>query len=80
MLVRKLDEGLKVKLRQRAMRHGHSTEEEVRQILGAAVRKTEPVRSRPLGTRFAARFSGIGLTRPIGALRGQDAKPAGFSG
>jgi len=79
MLVRKLDDGLKVKLRQRAMRHGHSTEEEVRQILSTAVRKGEPVRSRPLGTRFAARFSGIGLTRPIGALRGQDAKPAGFS-
>ena len=80
LLVRKLDDGLKAKLRQRAIRHGHSTEEEVRQILSTAVRKTEPVRSRPLGTRFASRFSGIGLARPIDALRGQAARPAGFSG
>jgi plasmid stability protein len=77
LLVRNLDDDVKAKLRERAKRHGRSMEEEVREILGNAVRRE--VRSNDgLGTRIAKRFAGIGLKEDIPELRGHPAKPADF--
>jgi plasmid stability protein len=69
LLVRKLDEDLKVALQRRAKEHGRSTEEEVREILRDAVR---PDRGAPtkIGSAIAARFRGIGLDAEIPELRG----------
>jgi plasmid stability protein len=77
LLVRNLEEGLKARLQQRARRHGRSTEEEVREILRAAVGAgtQEP---KALGSSLAARFRRIGLTEDITELRGQEARPSRF--
>jgi plasmid stability protein len=77
LVVRRLDDDVKLKLRRRARRHGRSTEEEVREILRNAVRDEDGVRA-PLGSRLAARFSGLGLKEDIPELRGQPARPADF--
>jgi plasmid stability protein len=76
MVVRNLDEDVKLKLQQRARQHGRSTEEEVREILREAVR-SEP-QKKPLGKRLRALFSDIGLEEDILEWRGQPAKPATF--
>jgi antitoxin FitA len=60
ILVRKIDDVLKRKLQKRAERHGHSMEEEVRDILRNAV-KDESKPEKGLGTRIAERFKGLGL-------------------
>ena len=75
VIVRQLDEDVKDKLKQRARRHGRSTEEEIREILRNAVRNEGSVRT-PLGSRIAARFRGIALDQDIPELRGQSARPA----
>jgi plasmid stability protein len=77
LLVRHLDDDVKAKLQHRARRHGHSTEEEVREILRNAVRD-EGVARAPLGSRLAARFAGLGLTEDVPELRGEQARPADF--
>ena len=75
LLVRHLDDDVKTKLQRRARRHGHSTEEEVREILRNAVRD-EGGASTPLGSRLATRFAGFGLTEDIPELRGEQPRPA----
>lgn len=75
LLVRNLEDDVKVKLQQRARRHGCSTEEEVREILRSAV-LAESVSKGPLGSRIAARFASIGLEEEIPELRGQPARAA----
>jgi plasmid stability protein len=75
LLVRHLDDDVKTKLQHRARRHGHSEEEEVREILRNAV-KDEGGASTPLGSRLAARFAGLGLTEDIPELRGEQPRPA----
>jgi plasmid stability protein len=60
ILVRKVDDALKRKLQRRAERHGHSMEEEVRNILRNAV-KDESKPEKGLGTMIAERFRGLGL-------------------
>jgi plasmid stability protein len=77
LLVRHLDDDVKAKLQLRARRHGHSTEEEVREILRNAV-KDEGGTQTPLGSRLAARFAGLGLKEDIPELRGEEARPARF--
>jgi plasmid stability protein len=77
LLVRQLDDDVKVKLQRRARRHGRSTEEEIREILRNAVREEGSARA-PLGSRLAARFARIGLEQDIPELRGQEARPADF--
>ncbi|MBX3029456.1 MAG: toxin-antitoxin system [Chloroflexi bacterium] len=73
LLIRRIDEDVKVKLQQRARRHGRSTEEEVREILRDAVRDdTEPESG--LGSRIAARFRDIGFDEPVEEFRGQPAR------
>jgi plasmid stability protein len=67
--VRKLEETVKRKLKQRAARHGHSMEQEIRDILRDAVKHDERPR-KGLGTEIAELFKGIGLEEPIQELRG----------
>ena len=70
---------MKAKLKRRARQHGHSTEEEVRDILRNAVRdECQPPTK--LGSRIAARFANVGLDEDIVELRGQPARPAQFDG
>jgi plasmid stability protein len=77
LLVRNLEDEVKVRLRLRARRHGRSTEEEVREILRNAVRD-EGVQRKPLGTRLRERFARIGLKDDLPELRGEFARPARF--
>lgn len=77
LIVRRLEADVKLKLQRRARLHGRSTEEEVREILRAAV-KNEGAAHPPLGSRVAARFSRLGLHEAIPELRGQPARPADF--
>ena len=77
LVVRRLDDDVKLKLQRRARLHGRSTEEEVREILRTAVRDEGAVPA-PLGSRLAARFSGLGLSEDIPELRGHPARPADF--
>jgi plasmid stability protein len=76
ILIRQLDDDLKVKLQQRAKQHGRSTEEEVREILRNAVRDHDQAPA-ALGSQISARFAGIGLREDITELRGQ-VRPADF--
>lgn len=77
MVVRNLDDDVKLKLQKRARQHGRSTEEEVREILREAVR-SEPQKNKPLGKRLRALFSDMGLEEDILEWRGQPATPARF--
>ena len=78
LVVRNLDDDVKVKLQERARQHGRSTEEEVREILRNAVR--EPAKAtQPLGKRLRVLFKDIGLETDIPEWRGYPAKPADFS-
>lgn len=57
--VRKIDEGLKKRLRVRAARHGRSMEDEVRAILRIALAKDEEEEF-DLGTAIHRRFAKFG--------------------
>lgn len=75
ILIRRLDDDLKAALQRRARRHGHSTEQEAREILRNAVQGGDDPDAR-LGSRIAARFTGVGLNAEISEVRGQPARPA----
>lgn len=60
LVVRRIEESVKERLRERAARHGHSLEAEVREILREAVQEEEKSEE-GLGTRLARRFAGVGL-------------------
>lgn len=75
ILIRQLDDDVKVALQRRAREHGHSTEQEARDILRNAVKRGEHTRTR-LGSQIAVRFKGVGLETEIPELRGQPARPA----
>lgn len=77
ILIRRLDDDVKTALQRRARQHGHSTEQEAREILASAVQRSEQAPGR-LGSRIAARFEGVGLEAEIPELRGQPARPAGL--
>lgn len=70
ILVRNLEDRLKARLQRRAKRHGHSMEEEVREILRNAL-KEEEAPKRGLGSEIVAMFSGSGvyLDEPIAEIR-----------
>lgn len=78
ILVRKVDDSLKRKLKRRAERHGHSMEEEVRAILRDAL-KDEDKPEKGLGSKIAERFRGLELDRDIEELRGYTIEPPDFS-
>ena len=56
LLVRNIENGVKERLKRRARRNGRSMEEEVRDILRAAVHKEEDSPAGGLGTKLAALF------------------------
>ena len=64
-------------LEMRAARHGWSIEEEVRQILLSAVSDEVPAYQN-LGSRIAARFAGVGLTKPLNEFRENIIEPMDF--
>lgn len=59
LTVRNLDEALKTRLRVRAAQRGRSMEEEVRQILQAALAERAPPQP-DLATRLRQRFAALG--------------------
>jgi antitoxin FitA len=77
LVVRNLEETVKARLRRRASRHGHSMEEEVRDILRNAV-EPEGTATMALGSRIRSRFARIGLHEDIAELRGHKPRPAVF--
>jgi len=60
LLVRNLEDNLKLRLQRRAKRHGQSMEAEARDILRNALREREKPPG-GLGTEIANMFRGIGL-------------------
>jgi plasmid stability protein len=77
LLVRNLDSDVKQRLQHRALRHGRSMEEEIREILRAAADQIPEIPAGTgLGSRIASRFSGLALTDDLPEQRGQAAQPA----
>lgn len=76
LLVRNLEDRLKVRLQRRAKTHGRSMEEEAREILRNALRDEGPAAG--LGTAIAELFRGRGLSEDIDEHRGHAATPADF--
>jgi plasmid stability protein len=75
VVVRDIEEDVKIRLKRLAERHGRSMEDEIRHILrDAAKDSARPIAK--IGSRIAARFSGKGLTSDLPELRGQVARPA----
>jgi plasmid stability protein len=67
LIVRRLDDGIKERLKARARRHGRSLEAEARAILEAAANSNQPTRRRKkkekgFGTLMHERFGKAGLT------------------
>jgi antitoxin FitA len=77
IIVRNLEDVVKRKLKRRAARHGHSMEQEIRDILRNAV-KDENRPRKGLGTEIVELFKGIGLEEPIQELRGYRIKSVKF--
>ena len=75
VLVRNLEDDVKTRLQQRAREHGHSMEEEIRDILRQALADDGVPPSR-LGSRIAARFVGKGFSGDLQELHGQTPRPA----
>ncbi|MFY9743179.1 MAG: hypothetical protein WA252_18015 [Candidatus Sulfotelmatobacter sp.] len=80
LVVRNIEDGVKARLQRRAKRNGRSMEEEVRDILRAAVHKEEKKSEFGLGTELAALFANDGLDAPIQELRGFEIEPPDFEG
>ncbi len=77
LVVRGLENAVKVQLQRRARRHGRSMEEEARDILRNAVNE-EDVPVGGLGTEISALFAKVGLDSDVRELRGHEMKPASF--
>lgn len=78
LVVRNIESEVKRKLQRRAVRHGRSMEEEVRDILRNAVKEEGHRTAGGLGSEIAALFEGIGLDTDIAELRGHPIKPTTF--
>jgi antitoxin FitA len=77
ILVRNLEDQLKLRLQRRARRHGRSMEEEVRDILRNALR-SESNPGGGLGSEISALFRDHGLNDEIPELRGHTVHPPEF--
>lgn len=77
LIVRNLEDDVKARLAQRARRHGHSMEEEVRTILRDAVQETSPASTQGLGSQLAALFEGLDMPE-IEEIRGYKIEPIDF--
>jgi antitoxin FitA len=79
LIVRNIEDEVKERLAQRARRHGHSMEEEVRTILRDAV--SEDFKAAPeigLGTRLATFFAEHGFAFELPEPVDEEARPASF--
>jgi plasmid stability protein len=77
LVVRNIENGVKARLQRRARRHGHSMEEEIRDILRNAVNETE-LPSGGLGTEISSLFADSGLDSDVPELRGYQIHPPSF--
>lgn len=76
LIVRNLEDDIRNRLRALAELHGCSMEEEVRQILRAAVLASDARPARvTLGTRMSGRFASIGLTDELAQLPPRNVEP-----
>lgn len=80
LIVRNVEDEIRDKLRELAIAHGRSMEEEVREILRAAVLRVELEPKDGLGSRIVARFRDCGLRdcEEIEEHKGQAARSADF--
>jgi plasmid stability protein len=78
LLVRNIENGVKARLQRRAKRNGRSMEEEIRDILRAAVHKDENKSEFGLGTELAALFPKDGPDFVIEEFKGDDIEPLTF--
>ena len=77
IIVRDLEDDVKVRLKRRAAQHKRSMEEEILHILRDAVKEqNQPVTK--LGSRIAARFARTGSTADLPELRGRLPRSAQF--
>jgi antitoxin FitA len=76
-VVRNIADSVKERLQRRARRNGRSMEEEVRDILRAAVSQAGSP-SGGLGTSISSLFAKTGFESGIRELRGHAIKPASF--
>lgn len=74
IIVRNLDDGLKAQIAMQAKRHGHSMEEEVRQILARSITK----HSKNTGELLNAYFKDIQLDTPLKTLPRQEIRTPDF--
>jgi antitoxin FitA len=74
--VRNIEDDVKERLKQRAVRNGTSLEAEVRAILRVATMGDEVPSGAGLGSRIAARFAKVGLSEPLPEMHGQFPRPA----
>lgn len=74
LVVRDLEEDVKIRLKRRAARHGRSMEDEVRDILRATRSRTRIREPRD----WAQGSPGRGLDFDIPEIRGEPARPASF--
>ncbi len=78
LLVRNIENGVKARLKRRARRNGRSMEEEVRDILRAAVHKEENTPIGGLGTEISKLFPKSGPDFVIEEFKGDDLEPPTF--
>ncbi len=78
LIVRQLEDDVKLKLQSRAKAHGRSTEEEVREILRNAVSSDQPGPVK-LGSAISNRFRGHGLLEDIVEFKGQPVRAVDFA-
>jgi len=78
LVVRGIENSVKVGLKRRARRNRRSMEEEVRDILRAAVSDQESAPAGGLGTEIAALFPKSGPDVEIREFKGYEIKPATF--
>jgi plasmid stability protein len=78
LVVRNIEDDVKSRLQRRARRNRRSMEEEVREILRAAVHEKEKKPLYGLWTELASLFADVGLDEPIQELRGFTVEPPDF--
>jgi plasmid stability protein len=78
LVVRNVENSVKERLRRRAKRNGRSMEEEVRDILRAAVNKQDKAPAGGLGTELSKLFPKSGPDFVIEEFHGDDLEPPTF--
>ena len=74
LIVRNLEEDVKIRLRQRASLHGRSVEEEVRDILRNATKENNK-RTGGIGSAMSDLFRNVGLRQDIPEFKGTSPRP-----